>query len=90
MADRKIHLSTNKGLNGNSLVAICAGTVRNNRIVRNGRQTYQFMCSEIVRWDAFKQLDRADMCAHCVEAGLIARNKQRRALGRTPVTDLFA
>jgi hypothetical protein len=90
MSTRKTHLRANKGLNGQRIMARCAVQPAGKGKVRsNSRATYRFMASEIVDWATFKATDAADRCAHCVDTGLIAYNRQRRERGLSPVATLF-
>jgi hypothetical protein len=61
----KVHVTANKGTNGVAFVARCAGQVHNRVIRRNGRQSYQFMASEIVTWAEWRELPASRQCAHC-------------------------
>lgn len=90
MANRKIHLRANKMNTTEIAYSACASRHSGNGKVRaNNRKTYQFMASEIVGYDDFKNVPTIDRCAHCMDAGLIIRNRQRKAKGLTPVTHLF-
>jgi len=84
----KIHLRRNKNVELASIAA-CATNPNINKARRNGRNTYQFMASEIVGWEQFKNVPAADRCAHCVDAALVIRNRQRKAKGMSPITDAF-
>lgn len=85
----KIHLRANKLTGENRARSICASKVVNGKVYNNSRATYRFMASEIVGLDEFKNLPENDRCAHCMEAGLIKRNTERRAKGLAPVSHLF-
>lgn len=86
----KIHLRANKLINTDRAMAICATQRVAGRGVRyNGRSTYKFMASEVVSFEDFKNVPAADRCAHCMDRGLIVRNRQRREKGLAPVAALF-
>lgn len=86
----KIHLRANKALDGQRVIARCAAQfIGSGKVRTNNRNTYRFMSSEIVGWAEFKATPAADRCAHCVDGGLIAYNRQRRAKGLAAVSDLF-
>jgi len=80
----KIHLRRNK----NPEIKVIAACATNPYIAgsrRNGRATYHFMASEIVGVEDFKKVAPSDRCAHCCEAALVIRNRQRAAKGMPPV-----
>lgn len=86
----KIHLRANKMNNTARAMAICATERSANGMVRsNNRATYKFMASEVVGFNEFKNVADADRCAHCMDRGLIVRNRQRREKGLPPVSHLF-
>ncbi len=86
----KIHMAANKGTNGQAIYARCAGqSLGNGKVRMNNRSTYRFMASEIVSYDAFRNVPSADRCAHCMDMGLEVRNRQRKAAGKPPVAHLF-
>lgn len=85
---RKIHLRRNKDENAAPLAA-CASNPYVAKARRNQRTTYQTMVSEIVAWKDFVNTPAADRCAHCVDAGLVIRNRQRAAKGLAPLASLF-
>ena len=83
----KIHLRSN--VNVTRPIAACAVNPYvkwHGRAPRNGRATYQFMASDIVGLSVFRTTPDADRCAHCCDAALALRNRQRREKGRPPVT----
>lgn len=83
---RKIHLRRNKLTDTNSAIAACAArSIGNGKCLPNSRTTYRFMASEIVGPKEFRDTSHQDRCAHCVDAGLILMNKQRREKGKAPV-----
>lgn len=86
----KVHLLRNK----NRAIKVTTACGTNPYIagsVRNGRQTYQNIPNEyVVDFATFKATAPEDRCAHCCEAGLIIRNRQRHEQGKPPVLDLFA
>jgi hypothetical protein len=84
----KTHLRTNKNP-AIKIVAACAINPHREGQVRNGRTSYQHMASAIVGWVDFQRVPAADRCAHCVEAALIIRNRQRAAKGLPPVASTF-
>lgn len=84
----KIHLRRNKE-NGIDVLAVCATNPNVAKARRNSRTSYQFMSSPIVSWEEFKTVAAADRCAHCVEAALTIRNRQRKAKGLVSVKTLF-
>ena len=87
----KIHMAANKGTNGQEIYARCAAkSIGNGKVRRNNRSKYQFMASEIVSYNDFRNVPAEDRCAHCMDMGLEARNKQRKAAGKPPVNHLFA
>lgn len=91
MANRKIHLIANKLTGTNVAYALCASKpVGNGKVRRNSRSSYQFMSSEMVDIEGFKETPAADRCAHCVEQYLIKRNKARAAKGWAPVATVDA
>ncbi len=78
----KIHLRGNAKTDTNVARAICSlKSVGNGKVRANGREKYQFMASEVVSFSAFREVPTADRCAHCVDVGLIKRNKQRKLKG---------
>jgi hypothetical protein len=85
---RKIHLRRTKEEN-EVVIAACATNPHIKGARRNGRNTYQFMASEVVGWNEFKTMDRSQLCAHCIEAALVIRNRQRKAKGLPPITHAF-
>jgi len=80
----KVHLRRNKNPEI-KVIAACASNPYIEGSRRNGRATYQFMASEIVGFEEFKKVAQADRCAHCCEAALVIRNRQRKAKGMPPV-----
>jgi hypothetical protein len=88
MSNRKIHLRRNKNPEIME-VAACATNPYSQKIFRNQRTSYQSMSSEIVSWEAFKATPADERCAHCVEAALVIRNRQRKAKGLPPVETPF-
>jgi hypothetical protein len=82
---RKIHLRRNKNPEIKVLAA-CASNPYVSKARSNGRTTYQFMASEIVGWDQFKTMDSSLLCAHCLDAALVIRNRQRKDKGLPPIT----
>lgn len=80
----RTHLRRNKD-ETTSPVAACASNPYVNKAHRNGRDTYQFMASEIVPWSVFKTLNHATLCQHCMESALIIRNRQRKVKGQSPI-----
>lgn len=85
---RKIHLRRNKE-NGSIDRAACATNPYFEGSRRNNRSTYQFMASEIVSWKEFQKINSNDRCAHCMEAALVIRNRQRKVKGLAPVKTVF-
>ena len=85
----KIHLRRNKMEKVTEARAVCSTNPYIQGSRPNGRQTYQFMASEVVSWDEFQAVNPADRCAHCVDMGLVVRNRQRQAKGLQPVKTLF-
>lgn len=86
MATRKIHLRRNKAVDGKPVWAVCAAkSIGNGKCLPNSRSTYRFMASEIVGPAEFRATAHMDRCAHCLDAGLILLNKQRREKGLAPV-----
>lgn len=87
----KIHLLRNKNREIKVTTACGTNPYIGDRQIRNGRKTYQNIPSEnVVDFQTFKTVAPEDRCAHCCEAGLIIKNRQRRDKGLAPVTDLFA
>lgn len=71
---RKVHLQANKGDRMDPF-AMCASQMDARGSVRfNGRSSYRFMASTIVRGQAFIDTPAQDRCAHCVDV-----LRQRRA-----------
>jgi hypothetical protein len=90
MSTRKIHLRANKLTGDNYAFARCAARpASNGQVRRNTRATYQFMASEIVSFEEFAATPAKDRCAHCMDIGLQARNRQRKAKGLAPVATIF-
>ena len=86
----KIHLRRNKVSETTvEIRAVCATNpyVDNSRV--NSRSKYRFMSSEIVDFQTFKSIEESARCTHCVAAGLIVRNRQRKAKNLPPVNSLF-
>lgn len=89
IANRKIHLRANKLTETNRAKPFCATKMTaNGKCKSNSRQTYRYMASEIVGFKEFREVAPADRCAHCVDAGLIIRNKLRKAKGFAPVNKI--
>jgi hypothetical protein len=78
----KTHLRRNT--NAAKPIAACAANTGKG-VSRNSRATFQGMASPIVSWAEFNALPVADLCAHCCDAALIVRNRQRAAKGLPPV-----
>ena len=85
MAMNKVHLRRNRDGEIFSIAA-CATNPHVARPARNGRATYQVMASAIVCLADFKGTDPQLRCAHCCDAALVIRNRQRRAKGLAPVS----
>lgn len=90
----KVHLRRNKGLNGQAPIAVCASNpymtaTKSGYIPRNSRMTYQFMASEIVDLPTFKATPADNRCLHCMDAGLVLRNKLRAEKGLPPVKSVL-
>jgi hypothetical protein len=78
----KIHLRGNAKTDTNVARSICSlQSMGNGKVRANGREKYRFMASEVVSFTVFREVPSADRCAHCVDMGLIKRNKQRKAKG---------
>ena len=79
----KIHLRGNAKKEVNDVArSICSlRSMGNGKVRSNGREKYQFMASEVVSFTAFREVPSANRCAHCVDMGLIKRNKQRKSKG---------
>jgi hypothetical protein len=72
----KVHLQANKGERMEPF-AFCASQMdRNGRVSFNGRSSYRFMRSTIVRGQEFISTPAEDRCAHCVDV-LRQRKAQR-------------
>ena len=84
----KVHLLRNKNVEVKVLAA-CASNPYIEGSKKNNRANYQFMASEVVNFEVFKNTPAADRCAHCMDAGLIIRNRQRKAKGLSPVSHLM-
>lgn len=85
----KIHLLRNANREI-KIVTACATNPHVNNTFRNARKTYANIPSAcVVSWGEFKTTPAADRCAHCVEAALIIRNRQRKAKGLKPVATAF-
>ncbi len=88
MSQRKIHLRANK-LNGtNEARSFCSTVMVNGKCHYNNRSKYRFMASEIVSFKEFREIEPSKRCAHCVDNGLITRNKLRKMRGLEPVTNI--
>lgn len=87
----KIHLRANKLVDANTRPrAVCASQMSAaGKVTNNGRASYRFMASEIVGRAEFAKVAAKDRCAHCLDTGLILRNKARAATGLAPLADLF-
>ena len=81
----KIHLRRNKDIT-KATVTACASNPYVAKAARNGRRTYQFMASEVVGWDQFSTTDSRLLCAHCMDAALVIRNRQRKEKGMPAIT----
>jgi hypothetical protein len=87
----KMHLRANKVKEGVLNIPRCASRPKSNgKIIRNNRETYQNIPqSNIVGFKEFAVIPANDRCAHCIDMGLIARNRLRKANGLNPVVNLF-
>lgn len=74
----KIH--ARQGKNGSPACAARGVDSRGN-VVRNGRQTYQFMASEVVGPNEFVDTNPADRCAHCCDRFTPMMNARNARLG---------
>ena len=89
MANRKIHLRANKLTETNFAKAVCASyRTPDGRCRSNNRATYRFMASKIVGFKDFREVPAADRCAHCVDNGLVIRNRIRKERGFAQVTSI--
>lgn len=85
----KIHLRANKLTETNRAKPFCATQMtRNGKCKSNGRESYRFMASEIVSFIEFREIESASRCAHCVDSGLLVRNKLRIMRGFKPVASI--
>ena len=85
----KIHLRANKLTETNSPRAVCASyRTPDGRCKFNNRDSYRFMASEIVGFLKFREVPSADRCAHCVDNGLVIRNRIRKERGFAPVDNI--
>lgn len=87
----KVHLQRNKAEEGQRPIALCATNAhvpmsKGKRVPWNSRSTYQDMTSEIVAMAVFRATEEAQRCAHCCDAALILRNRQRKDKGLSPVS----
>lgn len=90
MSKTKTHAARNKNTDTKGFQALCATrSDSNGKVLRNSRSTYQFMASKIVLLNDFRNVASEDRCAHCVEAYLELRNRQRAAKGQAPVSHAF-
>lgn len=88
---RKIHLRANKLTGANRAKAVCASyRTPDGRCRSNNRGTYRFMASEIVSFKDFITLPSSDRCSHCVDNGLVIRNRIRKERGFTQVACIDA
>lgn len=72
---RKVHLQANKG-EARAPFSFCASRINGKgRVEFNGRQSYAYMSSAIVRTKTFIETPAADRCAHCVD---VLRQRQDR------------
>ena len=86
----QIHLLRNKHREIKITTACGTDPYISNKQVRNARTTYQQIPSDyVVNFETFRTTEPRKRCAHCVEAGLIIRNRQRAAKGLAPVSNLF-
>jgi len=87
----KKHLAANKGTNGKAFYSICASrSIGNGKVRRNSRDSYQSIPqSHILPIKELKELPTDEVCSHCLDMGLITRNRQRKAKGLEPVDHLF-
>ncbi len=84
---RKIHLR--QGKNGTTACASLGVDSRGN-VVRNGRQTYQCMASEVVGVNEFMATPAADRCAHCCDRFVPMMTARHARLGLPPFTGALA
>lgn len=86
---RKIHLRRNKMISTTEARPVCATNPYREGSRFNSRSTYRYMASEVVGYEDFKNVPAEQRCAHCVDMGLVIRNRQRKAKGLAPVANLF-
>lgn len=85
----KIHLRANKLTETNSPRSVCSSyRTPDGKCRFNDRKAYRFMASEIVSFADFRNVASADRCAHCVDNGLIIRNRIRKERGFAPVSKI--
>lgn len=87
----KIHLRANKIREGKPNMARCAAKAVHGCVIKNDREKYHNIPQEnIVGINEFARVPESERCAHCVDMGLIARNRIRKQKGLAPVKSLFA
>ena len=84
----KIHLRSNKLTGKNVAMPSCASKIINGKVYYNNRDKYRGMSSEIVGFKEFREVASNNRCAHCVDIGLIYRNKHRQAKGFSKVNKI--
>jgi hypothetical protein len=86
----KLHLQANVGINAIPYALCSVRSIGHGKVRRNSRTTYaDIPQANIVSFEKFKTIDASDRCAHCCAAGLLVRNRQRKAKGLDPVKSLF-
>jgi hypothetical protein len=88
----KFHLAANKGID-KAVFAMCAGqSTSSGKVRHNSRATYRTIpeCQIVRSLGEFEAIEASERCAHCVDRGLIVRNRQRAAKGLPKVDSLFA
>ena len=86
---RKIHLRANKLTETNTARSVCSSyRTPDGKCRFNNRYAYRFMASEIVGFLKFREIDPSERCMHCVDNGLIIRNKIRKEKGFSQVNNI--
>jgi hypothetical protein len=85
----KLHIIANK--TGTPYAACAAKRLGGGKVTKNNRDKRSDIERErLLLWaDAKVLADKSCLCANCVDAVLIARNSQRRKLGRPAVASAF-
>jgi hypothetical protein len=86
----KTHLRRNVIKNGRPGKPVCATNPYRENSMNNRRDAKNVPQDMIVSFAEFKTTPSEQRCSHCVDMGLVVRNRQRRDKGLAPVESLFA